>query len=179
MSAIGTELSLRRLKMVISLALFLFAFWLILSNDYSLWNILVGSAIAIIIAVVTGELIPTRMQSHFSFGFAMRAPVFFVLLIWEIVKSNWDVFRIVVAPSFPIDPQVSEFDTCLESQMAKTFLAGSINLTPGTITIEIEGSHFYVHCLAGSQSGDLLDGRLERMVAWLFREGPPESRRLR
>lgn len=130
------------------------------------------------LATLASFLVPAHLDSSVDVGFAARMPVFSVILIWEIVKANWEVLRQVVAPSFPIDPRVMEYDSFLESDSARTVLAGAINLTPGSVTLEIEGNRFYVHCLAESQEEGMADGKLERMVAWLFREGPPEKRRL-
>lgn len=39
------------------------------------------------------------------------------------------------------------FTSDLKSGLARVILANSITLTPGTITVGLEGSDFYVHCL--------------------------------
>ena len=35
--------------------------------------------------------------------------------------------------------------TTLSSEMAKTFLANSITLTPGTLTVDVDGQDLYIH----------------------------------
>jgi multicomponent Na+:H+ antiporter subunit E len=166
-------------KRVVPLTLILFAFWFLLTARVTLANLLVGFSVSLVLAAFTGWLLPPQFIGTLSPGFALRLPLFFVLLLWEIVKANWDVLKRVVKPRLDIDPRIVEFDTCLTSDTARTILAGAINLTPGTVTLEMDGVHFFVHCLAEAHDTDLAEGRLERMVAWLFREGPPESRSLR
>jgi multicomponent Na+:H+ antiporter subunit E len=169
---------LRLIKRVVPLTLILFAFWFLLTARVTLWNIVGGLAVSLVLALLAYAIIPPDFEMHLNPGFSLRLPVFFGLLLWEIIKANWDVFKRVVGPRLDIDPRVVEFDSYLESNAARTVLAGAINLTPGTVTLEIDGGHFFVHCLAEAHDTDLAEGKLERMVAWLFREGPAESRRL-
>ena len=135
--------------------------------------------VSLVLALLASYAIPSEFEGHLNPGFSLRLPVFFALLLWEIIKANWDVLKRVVMPHMDIDPRVVEFDSFLESNAARTVLAGAINLTPGTVTLEIDDARFFVHCLAEVHGTDLVEGKLERMVAWLFREGPAESWRLK
>ncbi len=170
---------MKSIKRVLALTLILFAFWFLLTAKVTAWHIAGGLLVSLVLAGFANSMVPPHIESHVNPGFTLRLPVFFALLLWEIVKANWDVFKRVVRPSFPIDPRIVEFDSYLESDSARTVLAGAINLTPGTVTLEIDGAHFFVHCLAEAHDADLAGGRLERMVAWLFAEGPAGERRLR
>ncbi len=153
------------------MALILFAFWLLLAARFRWAKLILGAAASIFLAILSNYLLPRQYHSRWSGGMVARAPVFFTLLLWEIACANLDVFKRVMSPSLPIDPRIVSFDSYLESDNAKSVLAGAINLTPGTVTLEIDGSRFYVHCLAEAHDADLAEGKLERMVAWLFGEG--------
>ncbi len=48
---------------------------------------------------------------------------------------------------YEIEPVLVDFDAPLTSDFARLILANSITLTPGTITVEQNESHFVVHCL--------------------------------
>jgi multicomponent Na+:H+ antiporter subunit E len=157
----------------------LFAFWFLLTARVTAANLVAGLAVSLLLAVFTSAMVPSHLERTLSHDFALRLPAFAALLLWEIVKANFDVLARMVKPRLDIDPRIVEFDSYLETDTARTVLAGAINLTPGTVTLEIDGSRFFVHCLAEPHDRDLAAGRLERMVAWLFREGPPEYRRLR
>ena len=46
-----------------------------------------------------------------------------------------------------VEPVLAHFTVDLKTQTGKTLLANAITLTPGTITVNIDGNHFAVHCL--------------------------------
>ena len=68
-----------------------------------------------------------------------------ISLSFWIVLANFDVLYRVVHPNLPIRPGIVKVKTSLKSDEAKTFLANSITLTPGTLTVDIDGQDFYVH----------------------------------
>lgn len=70
-----------------------------------------------------------------------------VILIAEILKANRQVLFFIITPRYQAEPQIVHFTSNLKSELARVVLANSITLTPGTITIGLEGSEFYVHCL--------------------------------
>jgi len=70
-----------------------------------------------------------------------------VILIVEILKANRQVLHFIVSPQYQVEPQIVHFTSGLKSEFARVVLANSITLTPGTITVSLEGSEFYVHCL--------------------------------
>jgi multicomponent Na+:H+ antiporter subunit E len=78
------------------------------------------------------------------------------------------VAKRVLNPQLPISPVVIEFESRLKGDLAKVVLANSITLTPGTLTVDIRGDTFFVHCLAEEYAKDLLDRKLENMVFWVF-----------
>jgi multicomponent Na+:H+ antiporter subunit E len=53
----------------------------------------------------------------------------------------------VIHPSLPVHPGIVKVKTTLTSDTALTFLANSITLTPGTLTVDIdkENGFLYVH----------------------------------
>jgi len=69
-----------------------------------------------------------------------------------------------------INPHIIEFNSRLESDMARTTFANSITLTPGTITVNVsEVGRFTVHCI-NVASGEPLPGEMERKIARIFKE---------
>lgn len=69
------------------------------------------------------------------------------ILIVEILKANRQVLFFIMTPRYQVEPQLVHFTSDLKSGLARVILANSITLTPGTITVGLEGSDFYVHCL--------------------------------
>ena len=72
---------------------------------------------------------------------------YILILILEILKANRQVLFFIMTPRYQVEPQLVHFTSDLKSEMAKVILANSITLTPGTITVSLEGNEFYVHCL--------------------------------
>ena len=72
---------------------------------------------------------------------------YFWVLVKEIVKANVCVLRMILSPRLVPEPMLVYFKTDLKTNMAKVILANSITLTPGAITVSVEGDVFCVHCL--------------------------------
>ena len=48
---------------------------------------------------------------------------------------------------YELEPALVTFRTTLQSESARVLLANSITLTPGTITVSLDGDEYMVHCL--------------------------------
>ena len=70
----------------------------------------------------------------------------FVLIV-EIAKANIQVIRLILNMRYEVEPQIIHFKTKLKTDAAKTALANSITLTPGTITVALEEDQYTVLCL--------------------------------
>jgi len=57
------------------------------------------------------------------------------------------VAKIVLNPKLPINTRIVKLKTILKSDSDKLLLANAITLTPGTITLELDGEDLYVHVL--------------------------------
>ena len=63
------------------------------------------------------------------------------------------------------------FKADYDSPFARALLANSITHTPGTITIDITDEGYYsVHALTQELKEGLLDGSMQKKVAWAYRE---------
>ncbi len=68
------------------------------------------------------------------------AIIYFIVLIYEIVKSTLSVSYYAVIRR-KIDPVVIDVETVLERPVSQTILANSISLTPGTLSIDIDSDN--------------------------------------
>jgi multicomponent Na+:H+ antiporter subunit E len=80
--------------------------------------------------------------------------LYVILLVWEVIKANFVLFGIVFRKKKHA-PVIVEFRTKLKTRTARAFLANSITLTPGTITIGVEGDLFRIHCFDKSLAEDI------------------------
>jgi multicomponent Na+:H+ antiporter subunit E len=71
--------------------------------------------------------------------------IYLFIFVWACIRANLDVAYRVLHPSMPIRPGIVRVRTTLKSDFAKTLLANSITMTPGTITVDIIEDSMYIH----------------------------------
>jgi len=69
------------------------------------------------------------------------------IFLWEMLKANIDVAYRVSHPKLPIKPGIVKVKTHLKSDVGLTFLANSITLTPGTLSVDVDqkNGYLYIH----------------------------------
>ena len=130
--------------------LFVLAFfvWCFLSWVPDWQHIVVGIFVAGCVAFITGDFF---IQRPGALAHPMRYRYFilhyFPVFLWEVIKANIDVAYRVLHPKLPINPGIVKVKTTLKSDTALTFLANSITLTPGTLTVDIDRDKgvLYIH----------------------------------
>lgn len=88
-------------------------------------------------------------------------------LLFEIYKSGLSIIPNII--SGHSNPEVVEIYTDLDTNLQLALLANSITLTPGTITMDIEGQRLKVLWMDPktkniTMAGILIKGRLERLL---------------
>jgi len=122
-----------------------FALWMLLFWSLDPWVILTGAFFALLVGTLLGEVYPDRLEKVLNPRRWLYAMLYLPYFLFYCVKANLDVMLRVVHPDVPIRPGIVKVRTTLTGEMAKTFLANSITLTPGTLTVDIDGQDFYVH----------------------------------
>jgi len=147
----------------IGLSLTLFALWLLLSGIYEPLLIsfgIVSCALVVLIArrmdLVDHEAVPLQM----SFGILG----YFGWLQKEIVKANLDVAKLIIDPALPISPRLIRVKATQKSDVGLVAHANSITLTPGTVSVEIEGDEILVHAITREAADGTLEGAIDRRV---------------
>ncbi len=145
----------------VSLFVFLYLFWLALSGMFTPFLLAagVGSALAVLwfarrMEVVDDEGHPIRLGLTVLF--------YWPWLLKEIVKSGWDVSKIILSPGLPISPTLVRFKPGQKTAVGLVIHANSITLTPGTITIEAEPGEFLVHGLTRGAAEGVVGSEMDR-----------------
>lgn len=86
------------------------------------------------------------------------------VLLKEIIKANYIVIKKLTSSRYEIEPAVVRFKADLQSNFARILLANSITLTPGTITVTLEGSEYQVHCLDESLAEGLAENEFAEYI---------------
>jgi multicomponent Na+:H+ antiporter subunit E len=122
-----------------------FAVWMLLVYTFHYQEVIAGAIVALLTAVIFGRYLPLQPSKLLNpvrwFWLLAYVPVFAYMCL----KSNIDVALRVLSPGLQIRPGVVKIRTSLESEIARVFLADSITLTPGTMTVEIKGDVLYIH----------------------------------
>ncbi|MCD4775586.1 MAG: Na+/H+ antiporter subunit E [Candidatus Aegiribacteria sp.] len=158
--------------------IFAFAVWCILCWVPDTQHLIAGAVVSLIVAAIMGSMFVTRPHMFFNpirvFYFLFwYIPVF----IWELIRANFDVAYRVIHPSMPIKPGIVRLKTELKSDTGLTFLANSITLTPGTLTVDIDQDKgiLYIHWInvVGSDPETTyreIGSRFEPMLKKIFEE---------
>ena len=92
-------------------------------------------------------------------------------LLIEIVRANVSVCHFVLSDRDEIHPVMVSFHTILKSGLARVILTNSITLTPGTITVSLQGDEVIVHCLDRSLAEGMENSSFVKMLEHMERIG--------
>jgi len=88
-------------------------------------------------------------------------------LIKEIVVSNIEVTKIILAPKLKLQRNMIEVGAHQKTEIGRVMMANSITLTPGTVSVSMEKDRILVHCLSFVGAEDDLSGEMDRRVCSL------------
>jgi multicomponent Na+:H+ antiporter subunit E len=150
----------------------IFGFWLIISGSLAPTDLAVGLLIATILGVWSAGLLWTGDPPVLPLR---RWPAFIAYLgrlSVYIVAAATHVGTIVFDPRLPVEPRLIRHRVALRQPLARMVFAQSVTLMPGTVTIDVRGNTFLIHCLDEHSARRILDGELERHIARVFEAGP-------
>ena len=151
----------------------LLATWLLLTWSVNPQDVFAGVGVSLLLAAALGSIypaVPERLcHPRRWLWFLAYVPYF----LYACIKANFDVAYRVLHPDVPIRPGIVKVHTTLQSDLAKTFLANSITLTPGTLTVDIDGQDLYIHWINVTtddpqKQTELIVSRFERMLKEIF-----------
>lgn len=132
-----------------------FAVWLLLTWSVDWQEIIAGAVVSFVAAAAFGGRLPIEPRKLLNparwFWLLVYIPVF----VYQCFKSNVDVALRVLSPGLQIKPGIVKIRTRLTSEVGRVFLANSITLTPGTMSVELTGDVLYIHWIeVGSDDPD-------------------------
>jgi multicomponent K+:H+ antiporter subunit E len=152
------------------LTLLLALVWTLLQNTVSPGMVVVGVILGIVIPILTAAWWPDRPT-----GFrAVKMASYTLLVLWDILIANIQVAWIVLArPNSKLRPAWVIVPIDLRQPEAITILAGTITLTPGTVSADLseDGRYLLVHSLDTDNPDavrDEIKSRYERRLKEIF-----------
>lgn len=125
-----------------------FVFWIILNGNITIEIVLFGVAISCAVYYFCQKFLRYNIKKEIKlYRRVWRYISYVALVVWEIAKANIDVLKVIYDFKHKPDSVLINFETDLQTEAARTALANSITLTPGTITVFQEDERYTVHCL--------------------------------
>lgn len=150
----------------------LMIFWIIMSGflDFihiGLGVLSVGSVMYVNYKLKVHRFFDDDMDdlSDLNFG---RAVYYFFWMFIQVLIAGFHVLIVITRPKMPIQTAMVRFKVDLPSAHAKMILGNSITLTPGTLTVDIEGDQFTVHALDEKSYEGIVSDEMPRQVLKLF-----------
>ena len=159
---------LRKLLPHPGLTVLLILTWLMLVNEFKWGSLVFATLLGIILPLMTAAYWPNRPLIR-----NWPAAVEYVLIVlWDIVRSNITVAMIVLfRPAAKLNPLWVTVPLDVTSPEAITVLAGTITMTPGTVTADLsaDGRSLLIHCLDATDADAIRDDIKSRYEARLKR----------
>ncbi|MBD5461016.1 MAG: Na+/H+ antiporter subunit E [Lachnospiraceae bacterium] len=135
-----------------------FLLWIVFNGNFTLEIGIFGLVIAALMLAFSCKFMGYSLKKEVKIY--KKALLFFkyaYVLVKEIVKANFGVIRLILTQKEEIEPTLVTFRSDLKSDPGKALLANAITLTPGTITVSLEGDQYTVHCLDESLAEGMQD----------------------
>lgn len=147
----------------VSSAFVLYAFWLLLSGYFTAFLMTAGAASAIAVVALARRMEIVDHEGH-PIHLGWRALTYWPWLIIEIVKSAWDVSKVILNPRLPVSPTLIRVKTSQKTEVGVVVYANSITLTPGTISVDVGHGEILVHALTREGAAGLQTGEMDKRV---------------
>lgn len=158
-------------SLLVSFAL-LMTFWTVMSGHLDAFHLGLGAVcVAIVLAIdsklrrtpLAGDEIDAMARLRYGYGI-----YFLAWLLTQVFIAGFQVARVILTPGLRNRTCILKFRADLPNAQARVILGNSITLTPGTITLDIQGDEFTVHALTPGSYAGIVDDSMPRMVLRLF-----------
>ncbi len=139
------------------LTLLLIVVWQMLVNKVTVGNLVLGTILGLIIPLVTAPYWPNRPK----LSSLPRIVEYIFIALWDICVANVQVAYVILFKSNAnTHPAWISIPLDLRSPEAITVLAGTITMTPGTVSSDVaaDGRSLLVHCLDAPDPDAVRDG---------------------
>ncbi|AWT60408.1 MAG: Na(+)/H(+) antiporter subunit E [Candidatus Moanabacter tarae] len=151
--------------------LILFLVWVVLSGLFDPFHLLLGLFSSIFISLISADLLFAQTSKRFSSRIreGMQVPGYMVWLFYQVVLANIHILRLALSPKgfASIEPRIIRHKVAFRTDFAKYALANSITLTPGTVTVRIDGDHLLIHAISRKTAAGV-GGEMEKRVSNVF-----------
>lgn len=155
------------MRQILTSTLLMYGLWLLLSGHYTGLLLTLGLLSALGVSLI-GHRMGVLDREGLPMDILIRLPKVALWLIWEILKSNWGVVKVILKPSTAA-PQMVTVKASQKSAAGLVTLANFITLTPGTVSVDVseEDNSVLVHGLTADFAEGCLDPEMDQRVSAL------------
>jgi multicomponent Na+:H+ antiporter subunit E len=131
--------------------------WLFLNTSNTVADFTVGFVLG---AIVTGFYTRLSGSRDFYLYRFLEFLKFLVFCLYELYIACFQVLQLVLSPKLNLKPGIIRMRVNLPTDFQLVFLASLINLTPGTLTLEVsqDKKTLYIHALDINDAERIING---------------------
>jgi len=148
----------------------LFVVWVSLSTSFEWMHLGLGLICSFAVAWINSGHSPFVPKFRLWFRIFLYLP----WLFYKIVQSSLHLSKLILHPALPISPRLISVESKLRHHAAVVLLGNSITLTPGTITVEVDGNKLMVHSMDDFLSEDITSKQMESKIVDIFKDEEPD-----
>jgi multicomponent Na+:H+ antiporter subunit E len=151
--------------------LVLFVSYLLLAG-FTLDEVIVGAIVSLILSLIITNMVSYKVDVKLPIRLVLFLVLYVPIFLLELIKSNLNVALRVVNPKLPIHPGFVKVQTALTGDFQKLLLANSITLTPGTLSVDIDGDYLYIHTVdvrSTEAKAAKIGAKFERILGVIFK----------
>ncbi len=162
---------IRRLFPHPALSVLMLVVWMLLVNEFTFGALFLAVVFAVLVPLVTSRFWPDRPRIRFG----LDAAAYVAIVLFDIVVANFEIAWIILTRrNRDLRSRWLVVPVELRSAEAITVLAGTISLTPGTVSSDVsaDGRSLLVHALdSGDPEADVarIKRRYEARLLKVFR----------
>lgn len=141
----------------------LIIFWLLLSGMFQPLMLFFGvvSVIAVVVVLVRMDAIDNEPK---QIGTGIPFLRYIPWLIGQITLSSIEVTKMLWGAPTKVSPTLATLDASDIPEDCRALYANSITLTPGTLSVDLEGDAVTVHALQQSSIDELKEGHMKNKI---------------
>ncbi len=129
--------------------------WLFLTASFAADELISGVIISLVVSIISAPKMKILNGLRLHLGFFLGLLSYLWYFFMALIKANFDLAKRVVSKDMKLHPDVVEIKTTMQSDLGKLFLANSITLTPGTLTVDVVGDSLLVHWIDVPKNNDI------------------------
>ena len=158
---------MNKIPHAISLGIVLGVLWLLLSGHFTLLLLSLGFCSVAFVVFLALRMEVVDHEGH-PIHLNIRATInYWLWLLKAIFLANIDVCRRILTPGLPISPTIIDIESTTDDDLLHVIYANSITLTPGTVSMSVDGNIIKVHALTQEGAAELQAGEMNRRVNFL------------